>query len=187
MLKKLLSIVSLFSAISTSYAATLIVNGGILEGASDVNVNGSLYDVYFMDGSCVSLYNGCDDQPDFLFTDNDSASAASAALLEQVFIGIYDDDPELTRGCTYDTRCRVRTAYGLFLNDQVNAHAAVNSRLGAVLGDTFTNGVLDILEDTTTMDNRTMAVWSHSEVPAPAAAWLFGSALLGLAGMNRKK
>jgi hypothetical protein len=36
-------------------------------------------------------------------------------------------------------------------------------------------------------DVATFAKFSISEVPVPAAAWLFGSALLGLAGIGRKR
>jgi len=39
---------------------TLIVNGGQLEGATGVDVGGTLYDVEFLDGTCVTLYMGCD-------------------------------------------------------------------------------------------------------------------------------
>ena len=45
--------------LSTSVnAAVLIVDGGQLVGATGVNVNGALYDVSFMDGTCFALY-GC--------------------------------------------------------------------------------------------------------------------------------
>ena len=185
MLKQLFKLSIFILFIESASGATFVISDGLLLGANNVNVDGIFYDVNFVDGSCVSLYNNCDDQADFLFVDNDAASAASIALLDQVFIGIYDDEPWLTRGCTND-RCRVRTAFGLLgpQDDQVNAHAAVNSRQGAVLGDTTTSGSLDIFEDTTTMDNRTMAVWTLSEVPIPAAAWLFGSAIIGLVDLG---
>ena len=49
-------------------AATLIVNGnGILTGATGVNLNGTLYDVEFVDGTCEALFNGCDSFEDFTF------------------------------------------------------------------------------------------------------------------------
>ena len=35
--------------------------------------------------------------------------------------------------------------------------------------------------------NGAFTVISYSEVPVPAAAWLFGSALVGLAGVKRRK
>jgi len=36
-------------------------------------------------------------------------------------------------------------------------------------------------------DRKTYAVWSVSPVPVPAAIWLFGTALIGLVGFNKRK
>ena len=171
-------------------AALLIVNEGELVGATGVNVNGALYDVSFMDGSCFTLYSGCDDPTDFLFSGNAASQAASDALLEQVFIGLYDDEPSLTLGCSFDTRCRVLTADGVVNGegDLIHGSFAVNSKKGAVQGDTTSGGTFDVLLfDTSTMDNRTVAVWAVSSVPLPASVWLFGSGLIGLVGMARRK
>ena len=170
-------------------AALLTVNEGQLVGATGVNVNGALYDVSFMDGTCFALYNGCDDSTDFLFSGNTASQAASDALLEQVFIGLYDDEPSLTMGCSFDTRCRVLTADGVVggEGDLIHGSFAVNSKKGATQGDTTAGGTFDVLSfDTSTMDNRTMAVWTVSAVPLPAAVWLFGSGLIGLIGIARR-
>lgn len=68
-----------------SVAATaprLLVNGnGLLTGANGVDVNGTLYDVTFQEGSCVALFSGCDSAADFAFGTDVAASAASSALL----------------------------------------------------------------------------------------------------------
>jgi len=39
--------------------ATPVVVGGELVGATNVNVGGTLYDVQFVEGTCVDLYDGC--------------------------------------------------------------------------------------------------------------------------------
>ena len=81
-------------------AATLQVTGdGILIGARGVTVDGALYDVTFLDGSCVAAFGECDSEDDY------SVSFAAAelfaqALLDQVFLGVFDTDPERTRGCS---------------------------------------------------------------------------------------
>jgi len=84
-------------------AATLNVIDGILHGASDVLVDGNLYDVQFLDGTCIDLYNGCDDTSDFTFQTLASADLAALALLDQVFVngplGQFDSSPTLTNGC----------------------------------------------------------------------------------------
>ena len=69
-------------------AATLNVVGGQLVGASGVDVDGTLYDVEFVDGTCVDLFNGCDESSDFMFTTEAAALMASQALLDQVLINI---------------------------------------------------------------------------------------------------
>ena len=48
--------------------------------------DGNLYDVQFLDGSCISLFNGCDDVSDFTFQTQAAAILASQALLDQVLL-----------------------------------------------------------------------------------------------------
>jgi hypothetical protein len=63
-MRLLFSFVTLLVSIvlsSAASAATLIVDSnGILTGATGVNVGGTLYDVEFVDGSCIALFDGCD-------------------------------------------------------------------------------------------------------------------------------
>ncbi len=98
-------------AISSAHAAILNVSGGQLTGASGVVVSGvGTFDVEFVDGTCIALFNGCDNAADdFDFTDNADAAAAAQALLDQVFInsalGSFDLDPEQTLGCVGVFRC----------------------------------------------------------------------------------
>jgi hypothetical protein len=78
-------------------AATLTVTGGILTGATNVDVGGSFYDVVFVDGTCAAVFNGCDDPTDFIFPTSATAVAASQALIDQVFLdgplGQFDSNP----------------------------------------------------------------------------------------------
>lgn len=93
-----------FIFISPSQAALLqIDSNGILMGAKGVLVEGAYYDVTFADGSCISLFSGCNQSSDFNFTTQSSAIAAAQAILDQVFIGIYDENPNLTFGCRIST------------------------------------------------------------------------------------
>ena len=104
-------------------AATLNTVGGQLHGASGVNVGGSLYDVEFVDGTCIALYDGCGDVSDFTFQAQASALAASQALLDQVLIldpepsahdTRYDQYPSLTSGCSSSFKCFVLTPFAVF-------------------------------------------------------------------------
>ena len=65
---------------------TLVVNGGQLDGATGVEVDGTLYDVLFMDGTCIALFNGCDAVSDFTFQTQAAALLAATALLNDVFV-----------------------------------------------------------------------------------------------------
>ena len=91
-------------AVSPASAATLIVDGaGRLIGAADVDVGGTLYDVEFADGSCTSLFDGCDSIDDFTFVTQAEATAAAQALLDQVLVdgpaGQFDSVPSQVAGC----------------------------------------------------------------------------------------
>ena len=75
-------------------------------------------------------------------------------------------------------------------------HVMIQGNLYATSVASFENGIL-IMESHDWNDPNPdtpndalygiQMVFSVSEVPVPAAAWLFGSALLGLAGIKRKK
>ena len=81
-MRKLIGLLMLVCAGSVN-AATAVMSGGQLMGATGVEVNGASYDVAFLDGSCNSLYNGC---TGLSFTTSSGALDASQALLDQVMI-----------------------------------------------------------------------------------------------------
>ncbi len=190
---------------SVSYGVTLNINNGTLFSAFDVNVNGALYDVEFKDGTCIELYNGCDQRSDFVFSqpedDGEYGQLASTALLEQVFInsslGAFDTNPILTNGCTSSTECFVMTP--IFMSaSSLQTILAVNTALISNDGSNLNNDHLGghprqkLFDSSTTTtspnsDKRVYAVWSPvSEVPVPTAVWLFGSGLIGLVGVRNK-
>jgi hypothetical protein len=74
--------VVLFLAASGTRAATLNVIDGQLVGASNVDVGGILYDVEFLNGTCIALFDGCDSSADFTFTNSVDAIAAAQAHTE---------------------------------------------------------------------------------------------------------
>jgi len=189
-----------YSVISNS--ATLVVSNGVLMGATGVDVNGTLYDVSFLDGTCIELYNGCNENTDFPFTnpadlnDNILLGAAMQALLDQVFIdspqGTFDSQPNLMNGCNVPGGCRVFTP--LWANvaaNSVGVFSAFNSvqefrdDIGSGGGSrTFdTRPVPGVVEDISVY-----AVWNGATVvPVPSAVWLFGSGLIGLVGLAKRK
>ncbi len=53
----------------TANAVVLNVSDGQFLGATGVDVGGTLYDVTFVDGTCITLFDGCNEIADFDFTD----------------------------------------------------------------------------------------------------------------------
>lgn len=191
-----------------SYSATSDVIDGILMGASDVDVNGVLYDVQFLDGTCEGLFSECDDNSDFTFSNplNDGAqiNAAMTALLEQVFLdsplGAFDTNPALINGCILSTQCIARTPLfvnvagnGLGITAAVNRDVVLNAQVGSA--DHITAGGGQRSYDTTNnvqfnpaADGIVYAVWSGAAVvPVPPAVWLFVSGLFALIGFSKRK
>lgn len=164
---------------------TLVVEGGVLQGADDVVVNNRSYDVRFVDGTCFALFSGCNAANDFAFTSAERATEAAQALLDAVLVngvaGNFDSDSTRTAGCG-SHGCGVLTPYKQDDDNRVLAEVAFNSDTV----DSFSG--LSIGRQTSTVSDRsrTWAVWTlrptvpvrqnASTVPEPA-----GLALLALA------
>lgn len=164
--------------------ATLIVQNGILTGATGVDVSGTLYDVAFRDGTCAQIYGACD-AAHFTFATSASAQAASQALLEQVFIdgpaGDFDSHPELTAGCAHIHTCNAFTAYAL---DTAQASfyrwSATNVDPTQLVGDNATQMTNFITLDTSASSISTWAVWTAQttgRAPEPGSIALVAAAL----------
>ncbi len=144
-------------------------------------VTGSQSSTRFFDDSCVTLVAGCDSSSGFDFNMLVDASAASQALLDQVFISsaiaLYDDNPALTRSCSDAGACPVLTPYGFNTTGDAISEVSADSGLFAVasvlmpgldskLGfDPGGRGITTALH----------AVWAEKPfvVPLPAAMPLF--------------
>lgn len=112
---------------------TLVIQNGILMGANNIDVGGSSYDVRFVEGSCISLFNGCDTDADLTFLTSSVAIIANQALFSQVFtdgiLGNFDTQPGLINGCGGNGGggvCRIRTPYELLISDAVRTSVAQN-------------------------------------------------------------
>ena len=177
----------------TANAVTLNIDTvtGQLLGADEVDVGGVLYDVDFVDGACVALFDGCDDPSDFTFTTDVDALAAMNALQSQVFVdtldGNFGTEPELTNGCEDLSSCSIQTPYALSSAIQAEVALLLNLADGPAFSftDTFTT-----LSDTTTAPSIVYAQWGLSEtavVPLPASGWLILSGLAGLFLVKRRR
>lgn len=169
----------------------LQINGdGQLTGANGVDVDGTLYNVRFVDGSCDDEFNGCDELSDFAFASEEALLIAAQALGDQVFIDgeyLFDSKPELTAGCGDIRYCVVTIPQRLeFHNDElfVFGRGFVNSRSiedVLSLGMGFPPHIPLAL-----LPSEVYAKFSPSSIPLPASVWLFLSAFGGLIGVRAR-
>ncbi len=184
-------------------AVTLLTDGGQLVGVTGLVVNEFTYDIRFVDGSCASVFDGCDDHSDiYFFPDADQALATVRAMRDLVFIdsaaGAFDSNPQLTRGC--DSLGNFCTTFFPFTTVQSGPITSTFVALYGVINregarrDDVAFGSGPIIADTPEL---TFAVFTLTgvtpAVPLPAAGWLYlglGGAMVALrqrAGRARRK
>ena len=142
----------------------VVDNNGLLTDAKGVQVGGSLFDVSFIDGTCISVFDGCDEQSDFTFDNLADAEAASQALFDQVFVvnpdngDDYDLDAGVIAGCGLAGGCNIRNPYGLFDGGSfVKQYLTIN-----IYAPSDSDTALDYLEEIDILNNA-----SGGPIPYP--------------------
>lgn len=185
----LVLVASLFGANVANAAMLQVSADGKLTGATGVDVNGTLYDVSFQEGSCDSLFGGCD-PANFAFHNASNAFTAAWALLQQVFIdsplGYFDFAPDLLFGCSAVVVCGVLTPYdpGLVMSAD-NGWLEFFDRLHMLAFDPAISTAPGLYED-----SSVYAIWTVTEtqlVPEPSILSLLGAGIAAATFRRRRK
>ena len=194
-----LVVLSLFGYVPSIQAMTLHVTNGKLMGASNVEVLHNsgivLYDLEFLDGSCIQLFGGCDAASDFVFPDSLTASQAANAFFSSLLIdspqGAFGTQPGLTNGCTVGLSidsCLVLVPYALAPFGNVSVILATNTTANVE----FSEFVSQIAANKSTGDipGATFARWTlvpAVAVPEPGTAANFVVGMLALLFCARRR
>lgn len=190
-------VVLLLLSYQSAWAAILRLNASNeLIGADGVEVNGTLYDVRFVEDSAYNLfYTG--GSWNFDFTSQDSALDAAHALSDQVITGIYDDDPSLTYGLTgtegaLGTYGSILTPYTTYIypgSSHLYIRGIAFTNHDNERNDAFSEDYYQFFNAYSTADhgNVVYAVWSVSSVPVPGSFFLLMAGMFFLTGFGRKK
>lgn len=186
---KLIGATFLFTS-SLAAAVTLETDAnGQLVGVSGLQVDTELFDVVFVDDSCINAFGGCNDAiSDFTFQTLDDATAASSALLDALANSIFLDQPINIFGCSALEVCGITTPYSLSTTQpRVNAATLdIRATFQNGLDSTSFTSFLTAADLTDSPSSVYAAYTAVAPVPLPAAAWLFVSAL-GLLGFRVKQ
>jgi hypothetical protein len=185
--------------VSVSHAAVIFItekdtNGNVtsLLGADNVQVNGLFYNVRFQDGTCIDLFNGCDEASDFLFNSEETAGAAADALLAQVF---FEGGQFLTRwtliaGCGFAGECLLLTPRG-FVGTGAGLVGELRSCVVGLVddgGSRTCNVITPPMFDTGQYNDIVYAVWTEAvEASAPGTAMILLMGIAGLLVSRRRK
>lgn len=171
------------------------VQNGKLMGASGIDINGALYSVSFVDGSCNTAYAGCDETL-FDFTDSQSATDAFNALIDQVFIdnvviaGVeydFDSIPTLTNGCEYNSFCEIWVPFSK------STDTSHKSRWGYNRSNTSTDAIYQNIYTANNSYEGSYMTYTNfvreeiGQVPEPSTLAIFSLGIMGLASRRFKK
>ncbi|MBL4631150.1 MAG: PEP-CTERM sorting domain-containing protein [Paraglaciecola sp.] len=175
------------SLLATNANAGLIIDStGIVTGAEDVLVGDSFYNVVFVDGTCIEIFEGCDDISDFTVSNIAvSANSALAALFKESVESNLITYSDVT-GCVSSFNvCNVLT----FLEFPVGYYNTARVISFSVGNDIARESNINITSDITGQAGRTSvyAKWTLVTVTEPTTLAIFALGLIGLASRQLSK
>jgi len=175
---------------SSSFAAILTFDAGVVTGVNNVQVGGQTFRVEFMDGVFLDLYP--DGINPIFFQDISNVIEAANQIGEAFSSDLRFNDADQIFGCESAPlaplgHCGILFPFDVEGEEAINALYAIGDTGGVGFsaldaGATETQAGAGLGED---LDNLVFAV--VTPVPIPSAIWLFGSGLLGLVGIARRK
>lgn len=184
--KEIILPIMLWLLSSSSWAADVTYSGATLTGATGIVLDGTVYDVAFGDFSCVDLYSPCTSDSHLPFSTPTGRGAAHNAL-RQVLMDEFISQPFLysnINGCLPSSQ---NFCYLWTVPIATSGNAIVTWRT-IEISNTMDSGFGGWHRDSAfPVEYYASTKWSVSSVPIPAAVWLFGSGLVGLIGIARRK
>jgi len=172
-------LIILFSLSANAYAATLNVEDGKYSSISNIDVNGTLYTATFYDGTynnALAEYGS----EQLNYTDVEALDFAGA-LYDFLNTSTSYDFGTYFNGCT-GLNCYLST---VIENNPLTVWSVYVLNSSLVTPTSYSNHAY-LNNDFGTVSNVIWEEVSVSAVPIPAAAFLFGPALLGFIGFRRK-
>jgi len=153
-------------------------------GAYDLVVDGVIYDVAFEPGSCIGVFDGCDEPSDFTFSTEAEAILARDALLALLeTYPAFDNDPTFGNGCSSTSLCQFFVLHGTAAGNILHAffgNYQLFNTTGVTTNPISTSAVLS--------GSATYTKWTEiGVVPLPASALLLVFAMGGLAAVGRSR
>lgn len=185
--------IGLALSVQAAHAATVTS-----DGVTGLILDGTSYDIEFVEGTCASVFDGCDEQSDFALNSSNIVDAIQA-LSDAINGTLFDRNVSLINGCE-DEPCEILTAYTPEIAGDERSVGIVQEfdvefLFGSPLDSTAVLPVsIDL--DTASPTNLSEYVWSRwtetsvpdpSPIPLPAGLPLLLGGVGALAALRARK
>lgn len=183
----LMVLLTIASGFNTANAALILDGDNKLSRVTNIDVDGVLYDVEFIDGTCADLFDGCNATSTLPFNSITELGNAFTALMMvpgfSSYFGVNTPYGMLT-GLEIFNSNSIWTPYNIigFDADYLEVRVFDNTLASSVFVQVSPSSALDTY---ITTGLATYAVWTPTEVSEPTTVAILALGLLGL-GLRRK-